>query len=132
MNKNIFFLIFVSLLFSNSFFGQTKVSGVVIDNTKLPVPYANIVFKGSNVAVNSDENGRFYMESDSTYTVLEVSFVGYNTKEITLTKAVNYDMKIVLSEGEVLNEVMIYTGKTSKKNNPALDILRKIWERKRK
>jgi hypothetical protein len=28
--------------------------------------------------------------------------------------------------------VVIYTGKTSKKNNPALDILRKIWERKRK
>ena len=27
---------------------------------------------------------------------------------------------------------MIYTGKTSKKNNPAIDILRKIWERKKK
>ena len=26
----------------------------------------------------------------------------------------------------------VYTGKTSKKNNPALDILRKIWARKRK
>ena len=28
--------------------------------------------------------------------------------------------------------MVIFTGKTSKKNNPALDILRKIWERKRK
>lgn len=27
---------------------------------------------------------------------------------------------------------MVYTGKTSKKNNPALDILRKIWAKKRK
>lgn len=132
MTKNNFFLIFLGLLFSNLFFAQTKVSGIVIDKTKLPVPYANVIFKGTNVAVNTDENGRFYLESDSTYTVLEVSFVGYNTKEIQLTKSVNYDMKIVLSEGEVLNEVLVYTGKTSKKNNPALDILRKIWERKRK
>jgi hypothetical protein len=31
-----------------------------------------------------------------------------------------------------LNEVVVFAGKTSKKNNPALDILRKIWERKRK
>ena len=41
-------------------------------------------------------------------------------------------MKIILNEEEVLQEVVIYNGKTSKKNNPALDILRKIWERKRK
>ncbi len=37
-------------------------------------------------------------------------------------------MKII----ESLDEVVIITGKQSKKNNPAIDILRKIWERKRK
>ena len=132
MNIKLFYLTLLFFLITLLNFAQTKVSGVVIDKTKLPIPYANIIFKGTNVAVNTDENGRFYLESDKTYTTLEVSFVGFNTKEITLTKAVTYDMKIELSEGEVLNEVVIYTGKTSKKNNPALDILRKIWERKRK
>ena len=127
-----FFTLFIVLFIGASNFAQTKVSGVVVDDKKSPIPYANVIFKGSNVAVNTDENGRFYMESPTTYTTLEVSFVGYNTKEVTLTKAVNYDMKILLSEGEVLKEVVIYTGKTSKKNNPAIDILRKIWERKRK
>lgn len=132
MTKKLYCSIIFFLFFMTTTLAQTKVSGVVIDKTKLPVPYANLVFKGSNVAVNSDENGRFYMESPNTYTILEVSFVGYNTKEVTLTKSVTYDMKIELTEGEVLKEVIIYTGKTSKKNNPALDILRKIWERKRK
>ncbi|MDP5097092.1 MAG: DUF5686 family protein [Flavobacterium sp.] len=37
-----------------------------------------------------------------------------------------------LQSGSTLKEVVIYTGKTSKKNNPAIDILRKIWERRRK
>ena len=61
-----------------------------------------------------------------------VSFVGFPTQEVKLLKQVNYDFKIILKEGNGLKEVKIYSGKTSKKNNPALDILRKIWERRRK
>jgi hypothetical protein len=30
-----------------------------------------------------------------------------------------------------LKEVVIFSGKQSKKNNPAIDILRKIWENRR-
>jgi CarboxypepD_reg-like domain/Family of unknown function (DUF5686) len=111
---------------------QTKVSGIVIDNTNQPVPYANVVFKGSNIGIVTNEDGRFYIESDKTYNTLIVSFMGFETKEVPLTKAVSYDFKITLSDGNKLKEVVVYSGKTSKKNNPALDILRKIWERKRK
>ena len=130
--KKIFPLFILFFAFANSMSAQTKVSGVVVDNTDQPIPYANIVFKGSKTGVVSNEDGRFYIESPNNYTVLLVSFVGFPTKEVILTKLVNYDFKIVLSEGNTLKEVTIYAGKTSKKNNPALDILRKIWERKRK
>ncbi len=131
MNKLSLVLCFL-LGFIVSGFSQTKVSGIVIDDTNLPVPYANVVFKGSNVGIVTNEDGRFYIESDKTYNTLVVSFVGFETKEVPLTKAVNYDFKIKLGAGETLNEVVIFSGKTSKKNNPALDILRKIWERKRR
>lgn len=126
----------LSLLFISSFlsiaFAQTKVSGYVIDNTNQPIPYANVVFKDSKIGVVTDENGKFYIESSETYTAVIVSFMGYQTKEVPLPKAVNYNFKVTLSDGEALKEVVVFTGKTSKKNNPALDILRKIWERKRK
>ena len=69
------------------------------------------------------------MESKNSYPTLIVAFAGYVTKEIDLTKLVNYEMKIILNTEEVLDEVKVFAGKTSKKNNPALDILRKIWER---
>ncbi|GAA4031292.1 DUF5686 family protein [Flavobacterium cheonhonense] len=111
---------------------QTKVSGIVLDNTNQPIPYANIVFKGSQVGVVSNEDGRFYIESPNNYTAIIVSFVGFPDKEVKLPKLVNYDFKVVLTEGNALKEVKIYAGKTSKKDNPALDILRKIWERRRK
>ena len=80
----------------------------------------------------SSEDGKFYIESPENHSSLLVSFVGFPTQEVKLVKQVNYDFKIVLKEGNGLKEVKIYSGKTSKKNNPALDILRKIWERRRK
>ena len=124
-------LVFI-ISFVNTALAQTKVSGYVIDNTNQPVPYANVIFKDSKIGVVTDENGKFYIESDQTFTAVIVSFMGYETKEVPLPKAVNYNFKVTLSDGEALKEVVVYAGKTSKKNNPALDILRKIWERKRK
>ena len=127
-----FFLQLMLFFFTSIVVAQTKVSGVVLDETDLPVPYANVVFKGSNQGIVTNEDGRFYLESQSNYTELIVSYVGYTDKEVALSKSVTYNMKVKLSQGKELNEVVIFTGKTSKKDNPALDILRKIWERKRK
>ena len=132
MIKKIFFLFTIFFAFVNTIFSQTKVSGIVVDKKNQPVSYANVVFKGSNEGTVSDENGKFYLESDKNYSALVVAFVGFTTKDIELGKLVSYNMKVVLNEEEMLDEVVIYRGKTSKKNNPALDILRKIWERKRK
>jgi len=129
-NKMLFCLLFI--LITGFTYAQTKVSGIVVDNTNQPIPYANVQFKGSTEGIVTNEDGRFYIESQNTYTALVVSFTGFSEKEVPLPKAVNYDFKIVLKEGNVLKEVIIYTGKTSKKNNPALDILRKIWAHKRK
>ncbi|MFN3967664.1 DUF5686 family protein [Flavobacterium sp.] len=128
--KKIFALFIFLLTYSLS--AQTKVSGIVVDNSNEPIPYANIVFKGSQVGVVSNEDGRFYIESPENYSALIVSFVGFPDKEVKLPKLVNYDFKIVMTEGNALKEIKIFAGKTSKKNNPALDILRKIWERRRK
>lgn len=130
MFKKILFLLLCAVSSLSS--AQTKVSGTVIDKKNQPIPFANVVFKGSNEGVVSDENGKFYIESPKTYSVLVVAFMGYTTRDVELEKPVNYNMKIVLTEEQVLDEVVIFTGKTSKKNNPALRILRKIWERKRK
>src|SRR6218665_1084607 len=130
--KKIIALLIVFFALTNYTAAQTKVSGVIVDNSNQPIPFANLVFKGSKVGVVSNEDGRFYIESEDNYTELVVSYVGFPDKVIVLPKQVNYDFKVVLTEGNALKEVKIYSGKTSKKNNPALDILRKIWERRRK
>src|SRR5690606_35197862 len=51
---------------------------------------------------------------------------------IPLNKGNNTGLEVVLQEeSQDLSEIWIFQGKTSKKNNPALDILRKIWENRR-
>ncbi len=126
-------LFFVILLMTAQLLlAQTKVSGIVVDKTNQPIPFATIVFKKTNIGVVANEDGRFYIESPQKQTILVVSSAGYSEREIYLEEAVVYNFKVKLNEAESLNEVVVFAGKTSKKNNPALDILRKIWERKRK
>ena len=131
MKKNRFFLL-VFLFVITPFFAQTKVSGTIVDKSKLPIPYANVIFKGSSEGVVSNEDGHFYLESQKNYKTLVVTSVGFSDREIALEKSVNYNFVVQLNEMETLKEVVIFGGKTSKKNNPALAILKKIWERKRK
>ncbi|WP_412983798.1 DUF5686 family protein [Pontimicrobium sp. IMCC45349] len=127
---------FLSILFLLSFVlvnAQTKVSGHVFDENNEPVSFANVIFKNSSEGTITNENGKFYLESSETWDTLIVSFIGYETLEIKLDKKVNYNLKFTLKEeAAALDEVVLITGKQPKKNNPAIDILRKIWEHKRK
>ncbi|MGO4905626.1 DUF5686 family protein [Flavobacterium sp. W20_MBD1_R3] len=132
MKKNFLFFLFFLVVSATTVFAQTKVSGVVVDKSNLPIPFANVVFKGSSEGIVTNEDGKFYLESKKIYTTLLISSVGFSEKEINLDKTVNYNFKIQLNEAESLKEVIVFAGKTSKKDNPALEILRKIWERKRK
>jgi hypothetical protein len=127
-----FKFLYLLLFFSFAALGQTKVGGKVVDEFDQPVSFANVIFKNSRVGVITDENGNFYFESQENYSTLVVSFVGFETKELKLNPGLNKNLLIQLIQGTTLKEITVYTGKTSKKDNPALDILRKIWERKRK
>ncbi len=125
-------LIFIFLLITAFVHAQTKVGGVVIDEAGATVPFANVLFKDSQEGTITNDDGKFYLESDTTYPTLIVSFIGFETQEITLSQKVNYNMEITLAESsEQLKEVVLIAGKQSKKNNPAIDILRKIWANKR-
>ena len=134
LNMKIKLLITFLCFSALSAFAQTKVSGYVYDESNEPIAFANVLFKGSTEGTITNEDGRFYLESDEKWDTLVVSFLGFEMLEIPLTKNVNYDLKFTLKEeASSLNEVLIVTGKQSKKasENPAIRILKKIWERKR-
>lgn len=126
-------ILLFTILLSTSFLAQTKIKGIVVDTNKEPIPYCNIQFKRSTEGTTSDDNGAFYLESDKTWQYIKLSFIGYKTLEYKLEKNIQFNLILTLEEEqEALSEITIVTGKQPKKNNPAIDILRKIWAQKRK
>ncbi|SDB57029.1 CarboxypepD_reg-like domain-containing protein [Flavobacteriaceae bacterium MAR_2010_188] len=131
-NMKNYFLLLILVQFSFLTFSQTKVSGEVFDEKNDPIAFCNVLFKGTSTGTITNENGVFYLESAETQDTLVISFLGYQRLEFPLIQKVSYNLKFNLKEeSEELGQVMIVAGKQSKKNNPAIDILRKIWERKR-
>lgn len=129
MRKKLFFILF---FISSLLVAQTKVSGVVYDDNNLPMPFASVAFKGTTIGMVTNENGKFYLESNDNNLTLVVSFIGYKPQERKLTVGGSYNLKFNLEPDNLIEAIQIVSGKQSKKNNPAIDILRKIWERKRK
>ena len=129
MKQILFFTFFLITLSACS---QTRISGILVNENGISVPFANVIFLNSNEGTTTTAEGGFYLKSDKNQHSVEFSFVGFQPLVLTLKKGDNLNLKVVLKEvTESLSEVVIYQGKTSKKNNPALDILRKIWENRR-
>lgn len=114
---------------------QTHISGKVIDEDGNPIPYANVIFPNTTIGTSTDEQGKFSLHSEKKHREIEVSFIGYTTNRVSLSKANLLDLTIVLVEGETLTEVTV-VGKPkkalSKKENPAYPILKGIWKNKSK
>ncbi|MCK5638806.1 MAG: carboxypeptidase-like regulatory domain-containing protein, partial [Flavobacteriaceae bacterium] len=75
-----YFLFILIVLFIPNLFSQVKVSGYIVDEQNNPVSFSNVIFKGSTKGTISDENGKFYLQSETYYNELEISFVGFETK----------------------------------------------------
>jgi TonB-dependent starch-binding outer membrane protein SusC len=64
---------------------QTKITGKVIGgDDKQPIIGATIKIKGTNVGVVTDVNGDFTLSGKAGY-VLVISYIGYQTKQVTVT-----------------------------------------------
>jgi len=133
LNKHTYsFFLFIFLFSFNFVQAQTKVGGVLNDNAGRTVPFANVVFANSSIGTTTNEDGEFYLQDDGNFDTIVISFIGYKTLKVPLKSSVNLEMTITLEEEAAsLDEVVIYRGKTSKKNNPAIDILKKVWANRR-
>ena len=102
------------LLCSASSYSQT-ISGKVKNKNGEELISAYITAPAEKgIGAITDDNGNFYFESAGNYDILIVSFVGYDKVELKLVPGLNKDLKRVLKSGISLNEVTVYTGKTSK------------------
>ncbi len=108
-------LIACLLLFTTASFAQQKtVTGKVTgDKDKQPVIGATVSVKGSTTATQTGTDGSFSITVPNANSVLVISFVGFQTIEVSL--AGQNDVAISLKEGgSTLNEIVV-TGYTSQR-----------------
>lgn len=122
-------LLSVLLLLSFAAFSQiTKVSGKIVDAiTREPLPFVNVVFKGTTVGAASDIEGNYSLSTTLHVDSISVSYVGYNKLNRAIKKGADQVINIGLTQGIDLITVEIRPGE-----NPAHRILRKIIANKDK
>ncbi len=128
-------VLYLMLILSTTITAQTYVSGVIYDEQNEPVPFANVLFKGSIEGIISDIDGHFVLESENNYSLIVVSYVGFETAEIKLQRKKTLKLDIVLKTGFELEEVLIVERpkkRLKKKDNPAFKILKGIWAHKKR
>ncbi|MCW3083669.1 MAG: hypothetical protein JWP12_1035 [Bacteroidetes bacterium] len=100
----------------------TKVSGKIVDAiSREPLPFVNVIFKGTNIGATSDVEGNFSMATEQKVDSIVISYVGYNKVTRVVKKGVAQTVNIGLSQGVDLVTVEVRPGE-----NPAWRILRKI------
>lgn len=87
------------MLFGLTLHAQVKVKGKVKDDsTNEPVFSASVIVKGSTSGVTTDFDGNFEITVPSLPVVLQVSFIGYNTAEVTVSNSEPVTVKLTVNE----------------------------------
>ncbi len=105
-----------SFLFLSTIQAQ-QVSGQVTDEKNIPLIGANVIIKGTAFGTITDVEGGFLLDvNDAQTDVIEVSYIGYVTKEVLLNG--QSKIVVVLSENsEVIEEIVITGYKKEIKSN---------------
>lgn len=103
--KNKLFLSTLLLLFSIGISAQKKITGTVSDATG-GLPGVSIIEKGTTNGIDTDIDGNFSIQVADDNAVLVFSYVGYKTKEVTISGKTNL-IVLLEEDSEQLEEVVI-------------------------
>mgnify|MGYP001214791653 FL=1 len=90
---NVFLTLFMVLLAQITFAQERTVSGVVSDNTGMPLPGVNVLVKGTNKGTQTDFDGKYSIKANNGETLV-FTFVGMKSQEaVVSSNSINIKMK---------------------------------------
>ena len=126
-------LILLLLLFASAG-ASAQIRGVITDSlTHEPLMYITVQYEGKGVGGISNADGEYQVETRKGWDELTFSAIGYITKKVKFapgTKVLN----VKLTPADVmLSEVVVKPKKEkySRKNNPAVEFMKKVIENKK-
>lgn len=129
----IYMMVVLLVALTQQMMAQQKISGRVIDVDGFAVPYASVQYRGHRIAVSSDGEGRFSIEKHEGW-MLTVSALSYKTQTVKVDANTNFLEIKLKDDSRRLNEVVVKSkrGKYKRKDNPAVELMRRVIAAKKK
>src|SRR5690606_21904802 len=100
-------------------YGQqgSSITGTIVDDqANTPLPGVNVIEKGTNNGTTTDFDGKFNLQLSSSDAVLEITYIGFKSQEISLNG--RSTLQIVLEvDTQSLEEVVVIGYGTQKKSD---------------
>ena len=107
-----------------------NIQGVVTDSlTNDPIPYLSVFYEGKGVGSITDNDGHYKVETRKGWNKLTFSAVGYVTKVVNIIPGVTKNLNVRMRPDDImLDEVVVKPKreKYSRKNNPAVELMKKV------
>ena len=107
-----------------------NIQGVLTDSlTNDPIPYLSVFYEGKGVGSITDNDGHYKVETRKGWNKLTFSAVGYVTKVVNIIPGVTKNLNVRMRPDDImLDEVVVKPKreKYSRKNNPAVELMKKV------
>ena len=84
---------------------EGNISGIITDESGLPLPGVNVMIKGTTIGTQTDFDG-FYTINAPSGSILDISYIGYKTSSTTIEKSGTYNFALN-EDSAALDEVVI-------------------------
>ncbi len=123
MSKCRVFILPLFILLSQILWAQrTIVTGIVIDEDSLTLPFVSVVFKGTNIGTSSDFDGNFKLQTSENVDSVSFKSLGFADKTISIKRGETQAIKVVMEiKRTTLNVVVIKS-----QENPSWKIMRRV------
>lgn len=105
VNPNPFAVTSIANTFNRALF--KPITGVVTDETGIPLPGATIVAKGTNAKTLTDADGKFSLNVPDNATILVISYIGMESQEVNISSLSNVKVSLKTSGSANLTEVVV-------------------------
>lgn len=110
MMKMKYFLLMMMLGVTMISWSQRSVTGKVTDEQNIPLPGANVVEMGTSNGTTTDFDGNFTITVEDLDAVLEISYIGYRSTEISLNGQTNISVQLVEDATQLEDVVVVGYG----------------------
>lgn len=116
LKRQVLFMLFAFAATLCAFAQNKTITGLVVDGNGESIIGASVLVKGTTNGIITDIDGKFTLNDVPEAGVIQISYIGYKTQEISVKNKTN--LKVVLVEdNEMLDEVVVVGYGVQKKSD---------------